>query len=181
MSALESIASSSAVVTVDLDGGSIMHFGSTSDPRDNVLAAFEPNAPADPDTTGFETSHAAWLSRYRGGWQLLAPSGGIASSVDGVDHPFHGEVSIIPWTLESLTPSALTMRTVARDSFAVTRTLALEGSRLRVTTTVENGSARVVPAMFASKFSTTRWPTQMPSCSMSVVISRARTEVMPRE
>ncbi len=147
-SALETISSSSAVVTVDLDGGSIMHFGATAAARDNVLASFEPDVPAHPDTGALHPTHVSWLTRYRGGWQLLTPSGGAPSVVGGVHHPFHGEVSVIPWTLESHTPSALTMRTIARDSFGVTRTLALEGSRLRVTTTVENGSSRVVPAMF---------------------------------
>lgn len=149
MTELLSLTTPSAVVTVDLvAGGSIMHFGATAAAADNVLAHFEPERPAEPDTGDLHETHVHWLMGYRGGWQLLAPSGGAPSTVDGVDHPFHGEVSVIPWTLGSQSQNSLTIRTVARDTFAVTRTILLEGSRLRVSSTVENGSAREVPAMF---------------------------------
>lgn len=38
-----------------------------------------------------------WTGAYRGGWQLLTPSAGTESTLDGVTHGFHGRASVDPW------------------------------------------------------------------------------------
>ncbi len=151
MSIVERIASSHAAVHVDLEhGGSIVHFGSSEDSRDNVLAQFEPAAHSTPVRSIFSDSRADWLRHYGGGWQLLTPNAGDECTVDGVNHPFHGEVSKIAWARQRRSETSMTITAQAVNSLIVTRTMCLVPGRaeLEVTTTLKNESDARVPAIF---------------------------------
>jgi galactose mutarotase-like enzyme len=50
-----------------------------------------------------------WLTRYSGGWPLLFPNAGDACTVEGVFHGFHGEASIMPWTIHESGASQLVL------------------------------------------------------------------------
>ena len=43
-----------------------------------------------------------FLDHYAGGWQEILPNGGPAVTWRGVEYGQHGEVSLVPWTLEVL-------------------------------------------------------------------------------
>jgi len=65
-------------------------------------------------------SQVAWLDHYEGGWQEIFPSGGGPCTVDGIEYPFHGEVSTVPWDYEILESGGERAR--VRFSVATTRT-----------------------------------------------------------
>jgi galactose mutarotase-like enzyme len=44
-----------------------------------------------------------FLANYEGGWQELLPNTNDPCTVNGVDHPYHGEVATRPWTAEIVT------------------------------------------------------------------------------
>lgn len=120
---------------VDIDphrGASILHFGATSAPADNVLASYHWESPL-PQANGYGTSQQDWLSGYRGGWQLLTPNAGAESSVAGVRHPFHGEVSTASWHVIEQSNLRLSMRTATHGPLIVTRIVELHPYRPRVT------------------------------------------------
>ncbi len=77
------------------------------------------------------TSEMAWMDYYGGGWQDILPSGGGPCIYQGVEMPFHGEVSMLPWecavvsTGPTLAEIALRVRT-HRLPLAVRRTIAVE-------------------------------------------------------
>lgn len=93
---------------------------------DAVCAGRTP-ASLDPD--------AVWLEHYRGGWQTLFPNAGPARSVCGAPVPFHGEASVVPWEVDSVSPDAAALHV---DLFSVPvrieRTVRLAGA----TATVED-------------------------------------------
>lgn len=41
-----------------------------------------------------------FMRSYIGGWQEILPNGGAACSYKGIDYPFHGEISTVPWKYE---------------------------------------------------------------------------------
>ncbi len=47
-------------------------------------------------------SVAGWLEQYRGGWQTLCPVAGAPRNVNGGPVGFHGEASVVPWTVEEV-------------------------------------------------------------------------------
>lgn len=54
---------------------------------------------------GATSSETRWFDSYRGGWNLLFPSGGAACSVLGAELPFHGEASVSAWEVISTSGS----------------------------------------------------------------------------
>jgi hypothetical protein len=46
------------------------------------------------------TPLAQWVTRYPGGWQVLAPNGGSPCTHQGIEHTFHGEAAVVPWSCE---------------------------------------------------------------------------------
>ncbi|MEE6288820.1 hypothetical protein V2J52_14300 [Georgenia sp. MJ173] len=46
----------------------------------------------------FDTK-SRWLEQYRGGWQTLCPHAGEAATVHGAVAGYHGEASLVPWTV----------------------------------------------------------------------------------
>lgn len=133
------LSSSHAAVKVDaVRGGSIVHFGVDSAPASNVLAEYDWTTPLPArDGGGYGDGTLDWLSEYRGGWQLLAPNAGAASTVDGLAHPFHGEVSRAVWSVEQSSDMALSMRVGTHGPLVVERTITLDPGAPRVTVTTE--------------------------------------------
>jgi hypothetical protein len=41
-----------------------------------------------------------FLHNYEGGWQELLPNTNDPCTVDGIPHPFHGDVATLPWSFE---------------------------------------------------------------------------------
>lgn len=147
---IERLVSAHAVACVDLArGGTIAHFGSSEDARDNVLAHVEPAGGAPAENSAFSVSRREWLTSYDGGWQLLTPNAGDECWVGERFHPFHGDVSRRSWVVAHRAAGAATIQTFVDDEYAVTRHLALEphAARLIVSTTIENRSSRRLPAM----------------------------------
>lgn len=62
------------------------------------------------------SSEAAWLEYYEGGWQEIFPNGGDACTLLGVELNFHGESTLLPWTITSIseTPDAVTVEALVR-------------------------------------------------------------------
>ena len=91
-------------------------FTALIDPRGARLASLRMPEPdvellaatpwADDDWDGsapLSGSSAEWHRRYPGGWHVLAPHAGDARTLDGVEHPFHGEAA---WRLWRHLPAA---------------------------------------------------------------------------
>jgi hypothetical protein len=79
-------------------------------------------------------SEVAWMDHYEGGWQEIFPSGGGPTTAYGVEMPFHGEVSTVPWEyeiLESGPRRASVGFSVAttRTPFRLERTMTVEADR----------------------------------------------------
>ncbi|MFE4468117.1 hypothetical protein ACFRFH_04795 [Leifsonia sp. NPDC056824] len=138
MATLE-LGSADIAVTIDPDRGadilSLVHRPTGVDVlfrtpwREHADAVCAGRTPAslDPD--------AVWLEHYRGGWQTLFPNAGPARSVCGAPVPFHGEASVVPWEVDSVSADAATLHV---DLFSVPvrieRTVRLAGA----TATVED-------------------------------------------
>jgi hypothetical protein len=96
-----------------------------------------------------------FLGGYAGGWQELFPNTGDPCSVDGADHPFHGDVATVAWDVvsercdgESLElVVAVTSSTI--PDLRLTRAMRMEAGagRLVLSERVVNGGS--VPRRFA--------------------------------
>jgi hypothetical protein len=92
-------------------------------------------------TSSATDSFTRWLEQYRGGWQTLCPNAGPERLVAGAAVGFHGEASIVPWTVDSVTAVSASLRTelfsvpveISRDI-----TLSAGAARLDVVDTVTN-------------------------------------------
>lgn len=84
----------------------------------------------------------AWLSDYRGGWQVLFPNVGSASFVGSQYHPYHGSASRTTWELVSTDAGRCTLRCEPSDGLEVLRTvdLSARADSVRVTTLLSNHS-----------------------------------------
>lgn len=86
-----------------------------------------------------ESSVAAWLESYAGGWQLLCPNAGPPTERAGITHGFHGEAAVVPWTLEESSSDTARLRVELHTiPLAIERTLALEGPVVVVDDIVRN-------------------------------------------
>jgi hypothetical protein len=75
-------------------------------------------------------SEVAWLDYYEGGWQEIFPSGGGPATAFGIEMPFHGEVSTVPWDYEILEnhPERASVRfsvVTTRTPFRLERTMTI--------------------------------------------------------
>ncbi len=84
------------------------------------------------------SSQVAWLDHYEGGWQEIFPSGGGPATYFGIEMPFHGEVSTVPWEYRILEAGG--QRASVRFSVATTRT----PFRLERTMSIQSGRADIV-------------------------------------
>lgn len=95
-----------------------------------------------------------WLEYYRGGWQLLAPSGGSECTHHGVRHPYHGEACMRAWSVISAgvvngSPQAAFTVELGNLGVEVRREVALARSEaaLAVTDSLTNKSRHAVSVM----------------------------------
>jgi hypothetical protein len=130
MAPIEKLESQHITVLVDpANGGTIRHIGRDSNPNSNVLAWYEWDIPRPlPLEYSEGESHKHWISRYRGGWQFLAPNAGDECVHKGRRHTFHGESSILPWEVTTIDDTLLIMELHIFDSLHLKRTLSLHPS-----------------------------------------------------
>lgn len=135
---------STPALTVKIDltrGATITHIGKMPESDANVLAWYEFD---DIQELPIEYPHGQsehyWMSRYRGGWQLLTPSADKECDVGGRHHSFHGDSSILPWRLVAKTSNEIIHDVEIFGAFHVHRVAHLESNRplLTVTTTIKN-------------------------------------------
>lgn len=104
--------------------------------RDRADAIRVGQAPSTTDPT------AGWLEGYRGGWQTLCPVAGDPAVVHGAPVSFHGEASIVPWTVDVTGADTARLHV---DLFSVPlrieRVVAVDGPRLTVIDTLINLSS----------------------------------------
>ena len=90
-------------VVIALDrGAEIVEFRSKADDADPLLRL--PGGPRDPRATlpSIGGAGGSFLDVYAGGWQEILPNGGPAATHRGVEYGQHGEISLVPWTLDIL-------------------------------------------------------------------------------
>jgi hypothetical protein len=94
-------------------------------------------------------SFAAWIEAYPGGWQVLLPNGGDASTESGVEWGFHGEAGLIEWRVDEVTAQAACFSTsLVTAPLAVTRRVSLERNVLCVEERVTNCGRDAVEVMW---------------------------------
>lgn len=87
-------------------------------------------------------SNEEWHRRYAGGWHTLVPHAGDARTVDGVEHPFHGEAAWRRWRPVAADEASCTFEVVLRTApLTVRRTLRATATGLAVRQTVANHAA----------------------------------------
>jgi len=143
------LATPAIAVRIDLTrGGTITHIGKTFDKNENVLAWYEFDEIEElPIDYPHGESEHYWISRYRGGWQLLTPNADKECDAGGRHHSFHGESSILPWRLQDLSANDITHDVTIFDALHVKRIAHLESNRpaLTVSTTIKNVGDKVEP------------------------------------
>lgn len=149
MNEIIELATSSVAVQLDLTrGATITHIGRNLEPDSNVLAWYEFD---DIEELPIEYPHGEsehyWMSRYRGGWQLLTPSADTECDVGGRHHSFHGDSSILPWHLVSESSHSIVHEVTIFEALHVLRTIRLEesASTIEVDTTISNIGMNIEP------------------------------------
>ncbi|MFF2844095.1 hypothetical protein [Paenarthrobacter sp. NPDC057981] len=89
-----------------------------------------------------------WLSGYRGGWQETLPNAGVASELDGMPLPMHGEGSVIPWRILDVDGSYCVLETNLRPTLRATRRMTLNGGVLQLESAVTNTGILPVPMVW---------------------------------
>jgi galactose mutarotase-like enzyme len=93
--------------------------------------------PVQPD----DGSSREWHRRYPGGWHTLVPSAGDERTVDGVEHPFHGEASWRSWNLVRSSIASCTYEVEFRTApLRIRRTVSVVGETVHVAQAVTNRS-----------------------------------------
>ncbi|CAN5891383.1 hypothetical protein BH23ACT8_BH23ACT8_22200 [soil metagenome] len=86
-------------------------------------------------------SMAHWLENYPGGWQLLLPNAGGPTVEHGVEWGFHGEACLVPWKVDQLGETDVTLSAeLFRAPLRLRRRLIVEGPVLRIEESVTNRS-----------------------------------------
>jgi hypothetical protein len=95
------------------------------------------------------SSFAAWIEAYPGGWQVLLPNGGNASTEHGVEWGFHGEAGLIEWTVDEVTADAARFSTALITApLALERTVSLARNVVRVDERVTNCGGDAIEVMW---------------------------------
>lgn len=84
---------------------------------------------------------AAWVGRWRGGWQLCFPSAGAPESQARPSQGFHGTASQAPWRVVESSGTRVRL-SWADDGLEALRTWSLEPDGARVSTTVRSTGRR---------------------------------------
>lgn len=75
-----------------------------------AILASTPWAASVAPTADLAATEDAWVSRWMGGWQLCAPTAGIADPAATPRQGFHGAASSTPWSVLDARPSAIRLR-----------------------------------------------------------------------
>jgi hypothetical protein len=87
-------------------------------------AAETPPPPAD---TPLEVD--SWVGHSLGGWQVLLPNGGDACDWQGTRHGFHGEASVVPWSVTRRADASVTLTAaLATVPLDAKRTITVSGA-----------------------------------------------------
>lgn len=90
-------------------------------------------------------SNREWHERYAGGWHTLVPNAGDDRTIDGVDHPFHGEAAWRQWTTAVVDPGSVTLSLALRTvPLVIHRTTTVTDQGLQIRQRVVNTAARSV-------------------------------------
>lgn len=91
-------------------------------------------------------SHSWWMSRYPGGWQVLCPNAGPERRAAGTVWGFHGEASVVPWTVvEHEEAGARFTVELATAPVRIVRDLAVSGPALRLREQLTNTGVVSLP------------------------------------
>ncbi|MFF1632524.1 DUF4432 family protein [Leifsonia sp. NPDC058248] len=103
--------------------------------RSHADAVRAGRAPSTADPT------AAWLEQYRGGWQTLCPVAGDPRRVHGAPVGFHGEVSIVPWSVDEVSTARARLHVeLFSVPVRIDRVVEVDGATITVTDMLSNGS-----------------------------------------
>lgn len=94
---------------------------------------------ADPEPA---MSEAAWVARWRGGWQLCFPSAGLPDVAAATPQGFHGVASQAPWALVEATADRATLRWEDALGLRAERTWQLTDDGIAAATTAVNGGSQ---------------------------------------
>ena len=142
MAKVEVISNEFISIVVDPEnGGTIAHIGRSLAPKTNVLAWYEWDEPVRLPLEFSENDSARhWLSRYRGGWQVLTPNAGKECVFKGVRYSFHGDSSYLPWSVTCKEESTIALEIILHSRLKVVRVLTINPTMARVDllTTITN-------------------------------------------
>jgi galactose mutarotase-like enzyme len=128
-------------ISVDTRGARISSIRHTATNTELLLRT--PWADEDLDGT-FPSSRSSeqWHRQYAGGWDTLVPHFGAARTLDGVEHPYHGEAAWRVWRpsdqAEQHCELAVQLRTAP---LALSRKIEVRDNQVLVTQTVRNLSS----------------------------------------
>lgn len=88
-----------------------------------------------------------------GGWQMLFPNGGDATTVQGIEWGFDGETRLTPLDWEYTGTSLIMNGRLRHTPFSLTRTISLRGHELSLGETVRNVGRERVATMWGSQLS----------------------------
>lgn len=108
---------------------SLVHVGSGTE----FLFRVDGRSVEAPAAPGVSDSNREWHERYAGGWHTLMPNAGDHRTIDGVDHPFHGEAAWRRWSTAA----------VRRDAVMLELSLRTVPLLVQRTTTVTDGGLRI--------------------------------------
>jgi hypothetical protein len=140
------LASASLRVVVDADhGGQIVFVGRPGGRNTLFHDDWQSPTPAD-ESTHYGSDSLDWLSRYRGGWQVMFPNAGAECTADGITHPVHGEVTAVPAEVVQASGDVVLLRSTTRLGLRLDRRISITAGRpaLLVEETVLNDSDRTV-------------------------------------
>ncbi|MGI8867808.1 MAG: DUF4432 family protein [Mycobacteriales bacterium] len=94
-------------------------------------------------------SEVAWLERYGGGWQVLCPNAGDEQTVAGVTRGYHGEASILPWTVHRADRSCVEMSVeLFTAPITMHRVIDVNGPTVRIVESLRNRSESPTTAVW---------------------------------
>lgn len=81
----------------------------------------------------------SWMEQYRGGWQTLCPNAGPPREYRGATLGFHGEASVVPWTVVQSDASSARLRVqLFTVPLRIERTVSVEGPTVSVVDILTN-------------------------------------------
>lgn len=90
-------------------------------------------------------SMGRWLEQYRGGWQTLLPNAGPERVVDGATMGFHGEASLVRWTVTERSANEARLHcSLFSAPLVVDRRVIVDGPTLTIRDVIRNLATRDV-------------------------------------